>query len=277
MSSHYSTDIWYSFESDKTSLDTIEEHFGSSESKSDTYHLDPLSSDTEMSLGVDYPSAEPFDFDIEMTFGVNPNSSEPVKDEDLEDPDAEEEFLAREKEKLKSRLEPCLFCSHCSNSFDESLAHIKANHDFNIPDTSHLDIDTINLVRYLRHIRPNSHSTIVGVGLDDFAGPPSTASKFVNQEAPGNCFVRSASEARRIYLKALHMYRRRGHQAKNLRMRTIQDEVGSEFLYNTFLKMGVKERRGLNSDALVKLGREISAANVRGRERVRKLRSLALS
>ncbi|CEI66345.1 unnamed protein product [Fusarium venenatum] len=142
-------------------LDTIEEHYQSSESEPkyarnlvhqekivsnddcSACHIDPLSFDTEMSFAVDHSSAESIDPDIEMAFGVNTHSVGDFEGNNLEIPDAE----------------TCLFCANGSNSFDESLAHMKANHNFNIPNKSRLNSEPVNLVDYFRHLRLKDDST----------------------------------------------------------------------------------------------------------------------
>ncbi|KAL6921295.1 hypothetical protein FSST1_005321 [Fusarium sambucinum] len=237
-------------------IDTIEEHYKNSKSEPkyahnlvhqekivsnddcSACHIDSLSLDTEMSFAVDPPSTESIDPDIEMAFEANTHSVENIEGNDLEIPDAE----------------TCLFCVNGSNSFDESLIHMKANHNFNIPNKRHLNIEPVNLVECFRHLRLKDDSTTEGLGLDDFAGLPSAAFKTPNVRAPGTSFVHGTSEARRVYLRALRMYKEKHHSVKNPGMRVIQDDIGSEVLFNTLLEMSEKERWGLDNDTGMCIG-----------------------
>jgi hypothetical protein len=250
--------------SDKESFDSIKEQYENTEIKSRYVHnhlyKETVISNNYHSFGtLDLPNHA-----ADMTFEVQHNPAEPLEDEALEDPDAEEELLAREKAKLEALLERCLFCPHGSKSFGECLAHMKKRHNFIIPDPTHLLINPINLIRYFRHIRPKNHSVFNLktdlLSFDHFAGLPSTAFTFVNQRSsqPRTSFRRGASEARRIYRRLMREDKTRSTPPSNWGIRAIRDDVGSEFLYSTMMRMSENQPRGLQRGVLARLRRELS-------------------
>ncbi|OBS28501.1 hypothetical protein FPOA_02437 [Fusarium poae] len=141
--------------------------------------------------------------------------------------------------------------------------------------TSGSDSKTANLAECFRDLQLKDDSTTEGMGLDDFT-------ELLSDEiAPSTSFVPGTSQARRIYLRALRMCKKIHRLPKNPGMRAIQDDVGSEFLFNAVVKTSEKERWDLNNNnnknKVAKRKREISTETARRREMVKKLGGLNLS
>ncbi|QPC76928.1 hypothetical protein HYE68_007680 [Fusarium pseudograminearum] len=229
-------------------LDNIEEYDGTHDFGTDSFCVfDSFRSDTEMSFG-----AEP---------GVCPPSDKPIHDEDMIDADAEDEYMAREMEKIKTGPKPSLACSHLSGSSYEILVHKRVNHSFAIPNAKCLDIEPSILSQYLHHVRPKSNWEIIEEDLNDFAGLQSAACKFLGHRRPDMSSARGASEESRIYHKAVRVKRGSRYQSHITSMKVMQKEVGSEFLHNTILKMSENEELGLDGVSQIKLKQEMDIAN----------------
>ncbi|UZP35254.1 hypothetical protein NXS19_003070 [Fusarium pseudograminearum] len=255
---------WFSFGSDAMDLDNIEEYdgthdFGTKYVQDLVYQKRIVSNDKCSSFCV----FDSFHSDTEMSFevdpGVYPPSDKPIHDEDMIDADVEDEYMAREMENIKSGPKPSLVCSNLSGSSYEILVHKRVNHSFAIPNAKCRDIDPSTLSRYLHHVRPKSSSEIIEEDLNDFAGLQSA--RFLGHRHTDMSSARGASEERRIYHKVVRVKRGSRYQSHITSMKVMQKEVGSEFLYNTILKMSENEELGLDGFSRIKLKQEMGIAN----------------
>ncbi|EKJ77863.1 hypothetical protein FPSE_01956 [Fusarium pseudograminearum CS3096] len=229
-------------------LDNIEEYDGTHDFGTNSFSVfDSFHSDTEMSFEVDP--------------GVYPPSDKPIHDEDMIDADVEDEYMAREMEKIKSGPKPSLVCSNLSGSSYEILVHKRVNHSFAIPNAKCLDIDPSILSQYIHHVQPKSNSEIIEQDLDDSTGLQLAACKFLGHRRPDMSSARGASEESRIYHKAVRVKRGSRYQSHITSMKVMQKELGSEFLYNTILKMSENEELGLDGFSRIKLKQEMGIAN----------------
>ncbi|RGP78221.1 c2h2 finger domain containing [Fusarium longipes] len=240
MSSYYSTPTSSLLSLDGMSLSSVEDHADYTKSKPrqvQSFHWkDCIISNSHFSLF--HP--DPFHLDIKRDLEhstASSNISASWGDAFAKDPDAEE-------------LQ-CLFCPYVSKSLQENLAHMEQEHSFAIPDSSHLCVGPVDLIKYFRHTNPKHYSLLnlqgTMLSLGDFAPLPPTAPKSTNQRDPrrrrSTSPVRGVSKIRRDFRRYI---RESGSPTAFPRSSSvIRDEVGSEFLFNTMLKVSENKLKHL--------------------------------